>query len=494
MKKNCLILLPVLIMFTSINASAGTWVKTYPGAADSGGMIGTITFDDWGFVGPGGRLADEFDNRNGFGNGTYDSLGASYCIANPSDCDIGQVQHVVTSGPDGLTPDLPAFIKGDVNIGGPYENANVDSTTTFYHWGYTTVAGSTFNNMLIDLDGDYRIAQGDMQFEFYNVLDYEQVIPAGSSRVGSIADGQYINKLGFQPYALTDAKGWCGSITASHPNAHEAMAGQVTFDVAFDVYYVAGSFYSYMSTEVIRFFEMRSYGDLYIDFVNPVDPNGAQMMSSRAVVNNTDPRVSNQSVGPSTPVGDLSWHNKVSFMGGSIIEDGTTCGIETPAWKSGARGPGVTRFASILPGGTDASACTAAGGTMSYNAFPGRAFILRADGGRFIDYFDASVYGPDPMTVDSDSDSVLDFMDNCSMVVNDSQQDTDNDGYGNACDADFNGDNYVNSLDIGLFKGMFFATGDSMADLNGDALVNSQDLGLFKALFFQAPGPSGIAP
>jgi hypothetical protein len=131
---------------------------------------------------------------------------------------------------------------------------------------------------------------------------------------------------------------------------------------------------------------------------------------------------------------------------------------------------------------------------MSYNAFPGRAFILRADGGRFIDYFDASVYGPDPMTVDSDSDSVLDFMDNCSMVVNDSQQDTDNDGYGNACDADFNGDNYVNSLDIGLFKGMFFATGDSMADLNGDALVNSQDLGLFKALFFQAPGPSGIAP
>jgi len=97
------------------------------------------------------------------------------------------------------------------------------------------------------------------------------------------------------------------------------------------------------------------------------------------------------------------------------------------------------------------------------------------------------------MITDTDGDGVLDYLDNCTVVANASQLDTDGDNYGNACDADFNDDGFVNSLDIGLFKAMFFG-GPSEADINGDGNVNSLDNGLFKGMFFQVPGPSGLVP
>ena len=41
------------------------------------------------------------------------------------------------------------------------------STVSFYKWAYTTKGGSMFSNMLIDTDGDYFIAQEDMNFLQY---------------------------------------------------------------------------------------------------------------------------------------------------------------------------------------------------------------------------------------------------------------------------------------------------------------------------------------
>ncbi len=90
---------------------------------------------------------------------------------------------------------------------------------------------------------------------------------------------------------------------------------------------------------------------------------------------------------------------------------------------------------------------------------------------------------------DTDDDGVSDASDNCTIVVNPMQRDTDADGHGNFCDADFNNDCIVNALDLGQFKLVFF-TSDADADLNGDGIVNAQDLGLLKTLFFEAPGPS----
>jgi len=476
----------------------GKLVRTFDGTTH-GGWVGSITLDDWGFVGPEGRTAEDFLPHNGFGNGLLSPATFNDCIADPASCGIGQMQHVITTGPDGITQDVPHDILGDfLSPNGPYPQANVDSLTTFYLWGYTTVAGSTFNNMLIDFDGDYHVPQNDMTFQFYSPIEYQQVVPDGGTRVGSVADGSYDNKLAFQPYALSDAEGWCGSVVATHPNAHEAMAGQVRFDVAFDVYFknADGSF-QYWSTEITRGFQMRSFGDIAIDLTSQVD-GSKQVMSARAIVNNTDPNVPNQSVGMSTPVGDpATWHNRVSFMGADVIPGGIgegDCGILSADWVAGLRGPDIHKFSSLLPKTIpDAAACTAAGGSWQTAAFAGYSYILRADGMRVPDYFDASVYGPDPMTLDTDSDGIMDYADNCTAEANASQLDTDADGYGNACDADFNNDNLVNSLDIGLFKQMFFTSGDVEADHNGDSFVNSVDLGLFKALFFQAPGPSQVA-
>ena len=102
--------------------------------------------------------------------------------------------------------------------------------------------------------------------------------------------------------------------------------------------------------------------------------------------------------------------------------------------------------------------------------------------------FDESVY-----ETDTDLDGVPDFFDNCIEVENITQADTDLDGYGNACDGDLNNDDFVNSLDLGIFKQLFMAPG-SPADFNDDFIVNSLDLGMFKQMFFKPPGPSSNVP
>ncbi|MFK8015133.1 MAG: thrombospondin type 3 repeat-containing protein [Gammaproteobacteria bacterium] len=90
---------------------------------------------------------------------------------------------------------------------------------------------------------------------------------------------------------------------------------------------------------------------------------------------------------------------------------------------------------------------------------------------------------------DTDEDGVSDASDNCTMVANAAQRDSDNDGHGNFCDADFNNDCIVNAVDLGQFRQVFF-TADADADLNGDGAVNAADLGLLRVLFFEVPGPS----
>ena len=96
---------------------------------------------------------------------------------------------------------------------------------------------------------------------------------------------------------------------------------------------------------------------------------------------------------------------------------------------------------------------------------------------------------------DSDGDGVEDALDNCTLLANPDQRDTNGDGFGNVCDADLNNDNIVNVQDLGLLRTVFFDTGDSLdADFNGDGVVNVADLGIMRAAFFGAPGPSGTTP
>ncbi|MFK7885218.1 MAG: thrombospondin type 3 repeat-containing protein, partial [Gammaproteobacteria bacterium] len=100
----------------------------------------------------------------------------------------------------------------------------------------------------------------------------------------------------------------------------------------------------------------------------------------------------------------------------------------------------------------------------------------------------------DACTVDTDGDGITDSADNCTLIANADQRDTNGDGFGNACDADLNNDNIVNAVDLGLFRTQFFMAGDIDADFNGDLIVNAIDLGILRVGFFAPPGPSGTAP
>ena len=48
---------------------------------------------------------------------------------------------------------------------------------------------------------------------------------------------------------------------------------------------------------------------------------------------------------------------------------------------------------------------------------------------------------------DSDNDGVVDELDNCDLIPNPDQLDTDNDGSGNACDADDDNDGHADGAD-----------------------------------------------
>ncbi len=92
---------------------------------------------------------------------------------------------------------------------------------------------------------------------------------------------------------------------------------------------------------------------------------------------------------------------------------------------------------------------------------------------------------------DSDLDGIADGADNCTVVANPDQRDTDGDGFGNACDADLNNDCSVNFGDLADLKAAFFPDYDEDADFDNDGSVNFGDLALMKSSFFNGanPGP-----
>ena len=90
--------------------------------------------------------------------------------------------------------------------------------------------------------------------------------------------------------------------------------------------------------------------------------------------------------------------------------------------------------------------------------------------------------------IDFDNDGIDDALDNCPDTANADQRDTDGDGFGNICDADLDNTGGVNTVDLGLFRKVYF-TNDPDADFNGDGAVNILDLAIFRQLYFKAPGP-----
>jgi hypothetical protein len=98
--------------------------------------------------------------------------------------------------------------------------------------------------------------------------------------------------------------------------------------------------------------------------------------------------------------------------------------------------------------------------------------------------------------VDTDSDGVIDDLDNCTTVPNPDQCDLDLDGYGSACDGDYTQDWSTGGPDFSTFKSWFgsipAAPPEIGADQNCDGVVGGPDFATFKGLFGTVVGPSGL--
>ena len=98
---------------------------------------------------------------------------------------------------------------------------------------------------------------------------------------------------------------------------------------------------------------------------------------------------------------------------------------------------------------------------------------------------------------DQDEDGVGDPEDNCLILANQDQLDTNLDGYGNLCDGDFNDDEVVAAADFNAFKQAYQTMQggsgyDPDIDLNGDGAIAASDFTLFRDMYLEAPGPSGL--
>lgn len=110
----------------------------------------------------------------------------------------------------------------------------------------------------------------------------------------------------------------------------------------------------------------------------------------------------------------------------------------------------------------------------------------------------AAYAGPLPGGPNADGDSVEDAFDNCTVIPNDAQSDTDHDGCGNFCDADRDQDGTAGISDLVGCSDTFGTAcapyGPSCCDLDGDGVVGIYDL-VYTSDNFQLPtgtGPSGI--
>lgn len=96
---------------------------------------------------------------------------------------------------------------------------------------------------------------------------------------------------------------------------------------------------------------------------------------------------------------------------------------------------------------------------------------------------------------DADGDGIPDSIDNCRLVPNANQRDTNGDGFGNICDPDFNGDGIVNINDFNRLKARLGISPvvDVDTDLDGNGAVNVNDLNRLKSYLGLPPGPGAAS-
>jgi hypothetical protein len=103
----------------------------------------------------------------------------------------------------------------------------------------------------------------------------------------------------------------------------------------------------------------------------------------------------------------------------------------------------------------------------------------------------------DAALADPDCDLAVAADDNCSARANPTQRDSNLDGYGDACDADYDGSGGVDVADVTfLLERIGLATGDPgfdpAADHDESGVIDDPDVYLLLTTYGQPPGPSGL--
>jgi len=108
-------------------------------------------------------------------------------------------------------------------------------------------------------------------------------------------------------------------------------------------------------------------------------------------------------------------------------------------------------------------------------------------------YYDNIVFA-NSNPADADSDGIPDATDNCTLVANPGQCDSDGDGFGNRCDGDLNNNGSTNAFDTPLFRAQLGQPSVpptyNAADFNCNGSVNAFDTPIFRSLLGSPPGPS----
>ncbi len=85
---------------------------------------------------------------------------------------------------------------------------------------------------------------------------------------------------------------------------------------------------------------------------------------------------------------------------------------------------------------------------------------------------DESIYGTNPLIADTDGDAFQDGADNCRVVSNADQRDTDGDGRGDGCEDDSDGDGLSDADEA------FYGTNRLFADTDGDGLGDRTEINI----------------
>jgi hypothetical protein len=103
------------------------------------------------------------------------------------------------------------------------------------------------------------------------------------------------------------------------------------------------------------------------------------------------------------------------------------------------------------------------------------------------------LWGTPAFAQDFDGDGFGDAIDNCSLVSNSAQDDTDGDDCGNLCDADYDGNGAVGFPDFGEIVDAYGGPDAQKCHVEPipGCVVGFPDFGFLVATYAFAPGPSG---